>query len=195
MNRFHFLLALSIFVATTALFLRSSTAAADIGCPVGQVVQGIDVETGKFVCVPGSGGTVAQLVDRDGLVVGQYMGHGIVSREINGYRVDICCITTTGRSVNDVSVAFLYSSANCEGARYFFADPTTHDFLFRIGSLLNTGDIVFGGDPITTITPLSYSSEFEGCVAITETGHENLPVQPALSVPLSSLGAPPFRVK
>lgn len=193
MKRFRFLLALSIFVATTALFAWNADAA-NIGCPAGQVLQGINVGTGEFVCVPGSG-TVARLVDRDDLVVGQYMGHGIVSREINGYRVDICCITTTGRPVNDVSVAFLYSTANCEGTRYFFADPTTHNFLFRIGSLLNTGDIVFAGDPATTITPLSYFSETEGCVPITETGSENLPVQPALSVPLSSLGAPPFRVK
>jgi hypothetical protein len=193
MKRFHIVLAAAIFVTVTfqpALDARAQI----IGCPTGQAVRGIDADTGKLICAP-AGGTAAQLVDRDGVAIGQYMGHGIVSREIEGYRVDICCITTSGTPVSDASNAFLYASADCQGTPYFFADPSTHNFLFRIGSLVNSGDIVFNGDPATTITPLSYFSEFEGCVPITETGHENLPVQPVVSVPLSALGAPPFKVQ
>jgi len=192
MKRRSLLAALSVLAMTTALVPAAE--AQIIGCSAGEAVQGIDTETGRVICAPARG-SAAQLVDRDGVVIGQYMGHGIVSRDIDGFRVDICCITTTGAPVADGSSAFLYTSENCEGTPYFFADASTQNFLFRIGSLLRSGDIVFNGDPLTTITPRSYSSEFEGCVPITETGHEDLPVQPVVSVPLSSLGSPPFKVK
>jgi hypothetical protein len=188
------LLALSVLVGQTAS-VTSGADGAMIGCPAGQVVQGINTETGQPVCVA-AGGTVAQLVDRDDVVIGQYMGNGVISRELMGYRVDICCMATaTGDPEPLIGPSPLYASADCQGTAYFFADPRIESPLFRIGSLLESGDIVFGGDPATRITPLSYFDELDGCLPMPEPGLGPVPVHPVVSVPLSTLGAPPFKVK
>jgi hypothetical protein len=191
MPSLYLLLVVSIFVATSVI----AADAANIGCPTGQALQSVNVRTGKLVCVP-TGGTGAQLVDRDDVVIGQYLGNGNISRELMGYRVDICCIATTSGGADPlIGPSPLYSSADCQGTPYFFADPRIPDPLFRVGTVLESGDIVFGGDPVTTIVPRSFFDELEGCIPITEPVFGSVPVHPVVSVPLSSLGAPPYKVK
>jgi hypothetical protein len=106
MHRLFRLFGLAVVVAWSPGFTSSGDAQV-FGCPAGQAMQGIDTASGEPVCVPGRGG-VAQLVDRDDVVVGQYMGFGVVSREIDGYRVDICCITTTGEPASSVDPPFFF---------------------------------------------------------------------------------------
>lgn len=193
MNAIVRMTALSLLLATATTF--AGVEGAMIGCPDGQVVQGIDARTLELICVPAGGG-VAQLVDRDNVAVGQYMGHGVFSRDIDGYRVDVCCIATAaGAALPVIAPSPLYSTPDCQGAPYFFADPTLPDPLYRDGSLSRSGDILFGGDPATRITARSFFHELEGCVALTEPGFEDVPVHPVVSIPLSSLGTPPFKIK
>lgn len=189
----HLASALLVTLLLTTATLVATADAAIIGCPAGQALQGVDTETGKFSCMP-AGGAAAQLVDRDNVAIGQYLGHGIFSREIEGYRVDVCCMLTEAGEADIIAPAFLYTTPDCQGTPYFFAVTDRPVLLYRVGMLTRSGNIVFGGDPITTIIPRSFFDELDGCVELDPSFGES-PVHPVVSVPLSSLGAPPFKIK
>lgn len=139
--------------------------------------------------------TALQVVDVNGTVIGHYLGRGLISRDFDGVRVDFCCMTSDGTSQADVSVTLIYSDEACAGTPHLFFDDTFDLGLFRDGSVLNSGEIVFAGERLTIHARSVRSSGDPGCWIIEDGGIPDYPVARAVFVPILELGAAPFSVK
>jgi hypothetical protein len=138
-----------------------------------------------------------QVVDTNNAIVGQYTFNGCFVRFFDGQLVDVCDLQVDGTAVGDVRPQLLFLEPGCQGAPYLAA---FRNALSRWSSI-NDGMIQFPGDPVMPVTVRSFlhpEGETYTCEGAPLYGEDwSIPevAGPLQSVPLSTIGTPPFRVR
>lgn len=144
---------------------------------------------------PAAGGAL-QVVDANNAIVGQYTFSGCFLRFFNGYPVEVCDLQRDGTVVWDLPPQILFLEPGCQGTPFLAA---FRDGLSR-SSTIAEGMVQFPGDPITTITVRSFlhpEGDQYTCEGAPLYGDDwSIPqvAGPLQTVPLSTLGTPPFRL-
>ena len=138
-----------------------------------------------------------QVVDTNNAIVGQYTFNGCFMRFFDGHLVDVCDLQVDGTVVGEIRPQLLFLEPGCQGTPYLAA---FRNALSRWSSI-NDGVIQFPADPILPVTVRSFlhpDGESYTCEGAPLYGEDwSIPevAGPLQSVPLSTIGTPPFRVR
>jgi len=138
-----------------------------------------------------------QVIDTNNAIVGQYTFNGCFVRFFEGRLVDVCDLQTDGTVVFEPRPQLLFLEPGCQGTPHLAA---FRNALSRWSSIYD-GMVHFPGDPISPITVRSFlqpEGESYTCEGAPLYGEDwSIPevAGPLQSVPLSTLGTPPFGVR
>lgn len=138
-----------------------------------------------------------QVVDANNAIVGQYTFNGCFVRFFDGHLVDVCDLQVDGTVVDELRPQLLFLEPGCQGPPYLAA---FRNALSRWSSI-NDGMIQFPGDPIVPVNVRSFlhpEGDTVTCEGAPLYGEDwSIPevAGPLQSVPLSTIGTPPFQVR
>jgi len=146
-----------------------------------------------------------QVVDANNAIVGQFTFNGCFVRQVDGYWVDLCRVQTDGTAVNESLPTRFFLEPGCQGTP--FIESLGGALLSRFG-YTGRGHFEFAGDPITVITVISWefqSSPAEDSWTCIDNEEDlgdgasfplfDVLAGPLHSIPLSTLGTPPFQIR
>lgn len=146
-----------------------------------------------------------QVVDTSDTVVGHLTFNGCFVRHVDEYWVDLCGVQTDGTVVNEALPTRYFVEPGCHGTA--FVESFSGALLSRFAYTAH-GRFEFVGDPIAVITVASWqyqSSSVEDTWTCIDNEQDvgdgvsfpsfELLAGPLHSLPLSTLGTPPFRIR
>jgi hypothetical protein len=151
-----------------------------------------------------SGTSALEVVDANNVTVGQFTGGGCFVRKVDVYWVDICGLQTDGTAINEALPTRYYIEPNCSGTP--FAESFSGALLSRFAFTAH-GRYEFVGDPVNVISVVSFAfqtSTSDNAFTCVNTEQDQggfafptfeVRAGPLQSIPLSTLGVPPFRLR